>query len=208
MGRPASAGAQHVRPRPSARGDPRKEPDVIRLPHRLTLIPLAALATLVLPLSSPVSAGGHGSVQTSAAHAQHGGHVAPRAHVSPRHQHRCLKRCHHERRERAHLRWLEAQCSDTNVNPCIALAALHFGQSVGEAQAVAECESTDYVGASNGTDFGLEQFLPSTYMATRTGQIHGKGSLWHARWAAWAAMEMWSEGQQGQWECWYRLGYG
>lgn len=88
--------------RPSARGDPRKEPDVIRLPHRLTLIPLASLATLVLPLSSPVSAGGHGSVQTSAAHAQHGGHVAPRAHVAPRHQHRCLKRCHHERWLRKH----------------------------------------------------------------------------------------------------------
>jgi hypothetical protein len=88
-------------------------------------------------------------------------------------------------------------CSQTDVIPCIQYAAAKYGQPLAIAEQVVSCESSDNPLASNGVDFGLYQFLPSTFAATP----YRGHSYWSARWSALAAMWAWSHGWQRQWQC-------
>jgi hypothetical protein len=62
----------------------------------------------------------------------------------------------------------------------------------------AMCESTLNHRASNGTHFGLYQFLPSTW---RNETSYGSHSYWSAKWNALGAAEMESKGMGDQWVC-------
>ena len=88
-------------------------------------------------------------------------------------------------------------CSQTEVIPCIEYAAAKYHQPLPDAERVAWCESRDEPGASNGADFGLFQFAPSTFASTP----YARHSYWSARWSSLAAMWMWSVGRRGEWEC-------
>lgn len=71
---------------------------------------------------------------------------------------------------------------------------------------VAWCESRLEWDASNGQDFGVAQFAPSTYSSTSVGRRHPvrgwhHGGYWNVRWSALAMGEMWREGHQAAWEC-------
>lgn len=106
-------------------------------------------------------------------------------HKIPCHTHYCQVRAANE------------HCSNRHVKDCIFYAASIYHQDLEAAYRVANCESGFDPHNSNGTDFGLYQFLPSTFATTS----YARHSYWEARWSALAAMEMWSWGQKNQWQC-------
>jgi hypothetical protein len=91
-----------------------------------------------------------------------------------------------------------AACSNTNVPACIRDASNRWHVSYAKMLSRAMCESTLNPSASNGTHFGIYQFLPSTW---RGETSYGSHSYWSARWAALGAAEMEAKGMGGQWEC-------
>jgi len=91
-----------------------------------------------------------------------------------------------------------SMCSDTNPTACIRDAANRYHVSYALMLNRAMCESTLNHLASNGTHFGLYQFLPSTWQGETS---YGSHSYWSAKWNALGAAEMESKGMGDQWEC-------
>lgn len=88
-------------------------------------------------------------------------------------------------------------CSNSNVVACIRAAAVRWNVSFSLMLNRAMCESTLNPYASNGTHFGLYQFLPSTW----DGTPYRNHSYNSAKWSSLAAALMQHEGQGGQWAC-------
>lgn len=118
-----------------------------------------------------------------------------------------IAHCQHSRRatrrDKALQRHLDvaqraSMCSDTNPTACIRDAANRYHVSYALMLNRAVCESTLNHLASNGTHFGLYQFLPTTW---RGETSYGSHSYWSARWNALGAAEMQSKGMGDQWQC-------
>lgn len=118
-----------------------------------------------------------------------------------------IAHCQHSRRatrrDKALQRHLDvaqraSMCSDTNPTACIRDAANRYHVSYALMLNRAVCESTLNHLASNGTHFGLYQFLPSTW---RGETSYGSHSYWSAKWNALGAAEMQSKGMGDQWQC-------
>lgn len=85
-----------------------------------------------------------------------------------------------------------------DVVACIDRAAYLHRVSGSMLRRRAWCESRLNPAASNGTHFGLFQFLPSTYATT---PYAGRGSIWSAKWNSLAAAWMQRVGRGAEWAC-------
>jgi soluble lytic murein transglycosylase-like protein len=87
------------------------------------------------------------------------------------------------------------------VADIIAYWANQYGVSPAWMLSIARCESTLNPSASNGTHFGLYQYLPTTWVEYSTAAGVGGSSIWdaaaQARTTAWAL----STGHASAWEC-------
>lgn len=90
------------------------------------------------------------------------------------------------------------QCWRGEVTRCIDRAAMRWRVSAAMLKRKAWCESRYNPFASNGTHFGLFQFLPSTYATTPYVR---RGSVWSAKWNSLAAAWMHHVGRGGEWAC-------
>ena len=89
----------------------------------------------------------------------------------------------------------------TEAKCFIKRAAANFGQDYGTAKTIAYRESRLNPKATNSSSgaAGLFQFMPGTWASTP----YRKRSVYHPRWAALAAMWMWSKGGQHHWVTYY-----
>lgn len=93
-----------------------------------------------------------------------------------------------------------APTAPTDVQSIIIYWATYYGVDPAYLLNIARCESTFNPTASNGTHFGLFQFLPSTY--AEYAPLAGAGpDYWDANNNAHVAAYMFSQGQAAQWEC-------
>ena len=96
-----------------------------------------------------------------------------------------------------------ANCFGRGVKCWIEKAAKRYGQPLGDALRVADCESDFRPGLVNSTPVGSEhasglfQFLPSTWATTP----YARRNIFSAKWNSLAAMWMWSVGRRGEWAC-------
>src|SRR5271155_5514884 len=111
-----------------------------------------------------------------------------------------LARCQHSPRATRNVLKLQRhlaavqranRCSDSNVPACIHEASSRWHVSYSQMLGRARCESSLNHLASNGTHFGLYQFLPSTWSGETS---YGSHSYWSAKWNALGAAEMQARG--------------
>lgn len=93
-----------------------------------------------------------------------------------------------------------APAASGSIQQIIINAANEFGVPPSYLLSVASCESGFNPNASNGSHFGLFQFLPSTYAAY--APLAGAGpDYWNPTNNARTAAYMFAHGQSGQWTC-------
>jgi hypothetical protein len=112
------------------------------------------------------------------------------------HSDRCRARVHAKAREAVDHR-LRHRCNHSVV-ACIDRAAHLHRVNRWLMRRRAWCESRMIPGASNGTHFGLFQFLPSTFATTPYAT---RGSVWSPKWNSLAAAWMQRVGRGGEWAC-------